>query len=291
MASQITVKVHPLVLMTMVDSYERRSRKAGAKDQALGTLLGFYEKNAIQVTDCYAIPFRVSTSGMPEIDDAFNKEMYAAARRTTPSEQIVGWFYTVSDLPNICEQFHIYYSHVVNALNVRRDQPPIILLTLDVNFSEAAKGALPVRAFMRSECGIPKVSNHARIFQPLRVELDGFPGENVALDLIMKGLDSKSRETALDVGLNPIASSIDQVIQWLERHLKYVDEILASDESKADPIVGRKLMEVVNTAATLLPQDKRENLTMNSLRDYMMISYLSNLTKTQLAVEERMIKN
>lgn len=82
----------------------------------------------------------------------------------------------------------------------------------------------------------------------------------------MKGLDSKSRETALDVGLNPIAGSVDQVIEWLERHLKYVDDILASDESKADPTVGRKLMEVVNTAATLLPQDKRENLTMNSLR-------------------------
>lgn len=149
MASQLTVKVHPLVLMTMVDSYERRSRIA--KDQALGTLLGYYEKNSIQVTDCYAIPFRVSATGMPEIDDAYNKEMYNAARRTTPSEQIVGWFYTVSDLPNICEQFHIYYSHVVSAVNVRRDQPPIILLTLDVNFNEAAKGKLPVRAFMRFE--------------------------------------------------------------------------------------------------------------------------------------------
>lgn len=49
MASTLTVKVHPVVFMTMVDSYERRSQKAGLNNRALGTLLGFYEKNVVQV--------------------------------------------------------------------------------------------------------------------------------------------------------------------------------------------------------------------------------------------------
>ncbi|VDM50337.1 unnamed protein product [Toxocara canis] len=49
MASTLTVKVHPVVYLTIVDAYERRSNKPGANDKALGTLLGFYEKNAIQV--------------------------------------------------------------------------------------------------------------------------------------------------------------------------------------------------------------------------------------------------
>ena len=47
MASPLSVKVHPLVLLTMVDSYERRSKKGTTKDQALGTLMGFYENNVI----------------------------------------------------------------------------------------------------------------------------------------------------------------------------------------------------------------------------------------------------
>lgn len=149
MASPLTVKIHPLVLLTMIDSYERRSKKAGANNQALGTLLGFYEKNAIQVTDCYAIPFRFQKGAPPEVDDTFNKEMYHATRRTTPSEQMVGWFLTVSELTDVCDQFHIYYSSVVNKLSVRRDQPPIILLTLDVNFTDCEKGKLPIRAFTR----------------------------------------------------------------------------------------------------------------------------------------------
>lgn len=49
MASPLIVKVHPVVFMTMVDSYERRSVRAGMNDRALGTLLGFYEKNVVQV--------------------------------------------------------------------------------------------------------------------------------------------------------------------------------------------------------------------------------------------------
>ena len=49
MASPLTVKVHPVVFMTMVDSYERRSTRAGMNDRALGTLLGFYEKGVVQV--------------------------------------------------------------------------------------------------------------------------------------------------------------------------------------------------------------------------------------------------
>ena len=49
MASTLTVKVHPVVYLTIADAFERRSIKPGANDKELGTLLGFYEKNAIQV--------------------------------------------------------------------------------------------------------------------------------------------------------------------------------------------------------------------------------------------------
>ncbi len=41
MASTMTVKVHPVVYLTIVDAFERRSNKEGANDKALGTLLGW----------------------------------------------------------------------------------------------------------------------------------------------------------------------------------------------------------------------------------------------------------
>jgi translation initiation factor 3 subunit F len=107
----------------------------------------------------------------------------------------------------------------------------------------------------------------------------------------MKGVYSNTRETVLDVGLNPIADGVDQMIQWLERILKYVDEVLAKDELPEDSTIGRRLNEIVDTAATLLQSDKRDNLIKNSLRDYTMISYLANLTNAQLALEDPVIKS
>lgn len=60
MASNLTVKIHPVVYMSIVDAYERKSSsnigrtvnmRADGKPEgrALGTLLGFYEKNVVQV--------------------------------------------------------------------------------------------------------------------------------------------------------------------------------------------------------------------------------------------------
>lgn len=69
----LTVKVHPVVCMTIVDAFERRINRQN--DRALGTLLGFYEKNAVQITNCYSIPFR-ETNETQDIDDLFNKQMW-----------------------------------------------------------------------------------------------------------------------------------------------------------------------------------------------------------------------
>lgn len=40
MASSLTCRVHPVVLFTVADSYERRSAKKGSHDKAIGVLLG-----------------------------------------------------------------------------------------------------------------------------------------------------------------------------------------------------------------------------------------------------------
>lgn len=67
--------------------------------------------------------------------------------------------------------------------------------------------------------------------------------------------------------------------------------------------MGRQLMDIVNTAATHMQTEKLDSLVKNSLRvcvtqsflvynslkDYIMISYLANMAKTQLNVHERMV--
>ncbi|KAF8364049.1 eif-3.F, partial [Pristionchus pacificus] len=292
MASFLTVKVHPVVYLTIVDSYERRARQtkqgAPANDKALGTLMGFYEKGAVQVTNCFAIPFNENTDE-PELDDSFNMAMVQMLKRAAPTEQPVGWFYTSSELTNVCIPYHDYYNRIVADFANKKDTPPVILLTLDTTFTED-KHRMPIRAFQRSKAGIPgNREPHCAIFNPLRVELDAFPAEFTALKLIQKGMDDKSREIRLESGLEQLERSTGEIVAWLERIEKYVDEVLSREEEPADATMGRTLMEIVNTAATHMQSDKLDSLVKNSLRDYMMISYLSQLTKTQLQLHDKLV--
>lgn len=250
--------------------------------------MGFYEKDAVQVTNCFAIPFSELRDDL-EIDDSFNQQMIQMLKRAAPTEQPVGWFYTSSDLSSNCLTYHDYYNRIINEVS-RKESPPLILLTLDTTFSSVDdKYRIPMRAYLRTLAGIPRARDpHCAIFNPLRVELDAFPGECVAMQLIENALDSRRREVTMENGLEQLERSIAQIIEWLERLLEYVNEVTSRDELPADATMGRRLMDIVNTAATHMQTEKLDSLVKNSLRDYMMISYLANLTTTQLQVHERM---
>lgn len=51
----VDVKVHPTVLFSVVDSYERRNEKM---TRVVGTLLGTNIQGNIEVTDCFVVPHR-----------------------------------------------------------------------------------------------------------------------------------------------------------------------------------------------------------------------------------------
>ncbi|CAG9540802.1 unnamed protein product [Cercopithifilaria johnstoni] len=293
MASTLTVKVHPVVYLTIVDAFERRSNKPGANDKALGTLMGFYEKNAIQVTNCYAIPFREQKEDTPELDDGFNQTMLMMMKRATPSEQPVGWFYTNADLSIHCLPYHDYYNRLISESSAKKEPPPVILLTVDTTFNSPDKNyRMPVRAYLRIKAGIPGTRDpHCAIFNPLKVEFDAFPGEGVALSLVQGGTaySNKQREVVLESGLEQLEKSTSEMVIWLERLLKYVNEMLEKPELPVDSSFGRRMMDIVSSAATQISDEKLDVLVKTSLRDYMMISYLASLTKTQLSLQERLV--
>jgi len=295
MASTMTVKVHPVVYLTIVDAFERRSNKEGANDKALGTLLGFYEKNAVQVTNCYAIPFSEQKDEAPELDDGFNQQMLHMMKRASPTEGPVGWFYTNADLSVHCLSYHDYYNRLIGEqhASAKKESPPVILLTVDTTFSTIDSGAarMGVKAYIRTKAGIPGSREpHCAIFNPIKVEIESFPAESVALNLIQSGTESKQREVRLPGGIEQLHRSTEQMLDWVERLQTYVDQVLAG-KVEMDAALGRKLMELVTSASSQLQPSKFENLIKNSMRDYMMISYLAQLAKTQLTLHERMISS
>lgn len=55
--ANVTVKVHPVVLLQICDAYLRRNDK---QDRVIGTLLGTASEGTVNVSRCYVVPHNES---------------------------------------------------------------------------------------------------------------------------------------------------------------------------------------------------------------------------------------
>ena len=57
MAAIEKVYIHPVVLFSIVDSFERRNEDA---KRVIGTLLGVTDKNSVEIRNCFGVPHNES---------------------------------------------------------------------------------------------------------------------------------------------------------------------------------------------------------------------------------------
>lgn len=88
------VVVHPLVLLSVVDHYNRAAKDT--KKRVVGMLLGSVSKGVVDVTNSFAVPFEEDDKD-PNIwflDHSFKEQMFAMFKKVNASEKLVGWYST-----------------------------------------------------------------------------------------------------------------------------------------------------------------------------------------------------
>lgn len=88
--------------------------------------------------------------------------------------------------------------------------------------------------------------------------------------------------------MDNLEQSIIQVQAMLERVSTYVDSVLAGTVP-ANNTVGRYLMNTVSVVPKVDPVEF-EKMFNSHLQDLLMVIYLANMTRTQLAVAKRLEK-
>lgn len=80
--SNVSVKVHPVVLFSICDAYTRRKEN---QDRVIGTLLGVVVDNVIEVKHCYTVPHTESSEQVrptrPAVDGDLPRRRWASASR------------------------------------------------------------------------------------------------------------------------------------------------------------------------------------------------------------------
>ncbi|KAK7850219.1 26s proteasome non-atpase regulatory subunit 7 like protein a [Quercus suber] len=88
------VIVHPLVLLSIVDNYNRVAKDT--RKRVVGVLLGSTFKGTVDVTNSYAVPFEEDDRD-PSIwflDHNYHESMFSMFKRINAKEHVVGWYST-----------------------------------------------------------------------------------------------------------------------------------------------------------------------------------------------------
>merc|ERR1712032_35064 len=141
-------------------------------------------------------------------------------------------------------------------------------------------GRVTMKAYVFVPLGVPGATSGS-MFTPVQVELVASEPEIAGLDLLNKTKFSKVRTVEPMPELTKVADAGDagSVIQYVEAVLDGTEE--------PDNSVGRALNDMVQSVPKMDP-DQFEVMLNSNMRDLLMVVYLSQMTKTQLQLNEKL---
>jgi len=271
------VIVHPLVLLHVLDHHSRRQEASG---RVIGTLLGRRDGRTVEVTNCFAVP-HAERGEEVAIGKDYNKQMLALHMKTNRKEQIVGWYASaalseedegpdlIADTSSLIHEFYAAES----------EEGDPIHLVVDTRLKE---DAVTVRAY-RSTPVMVQGEPLANLFHELRLTMEATEPESICLNKMVTG--GKMADSPVD-GQEPLLVSMEKLYSLLETASNYVDAVVEG-KIPPDAELGRQVANTLAAVPRIRPEvfDKLFN---DSLQDLLMVTYLSNITRTQLLVAEKL---
>ncbi|CAO3572086.1 unnamed protein product [Mortierella alpina] len=283
--------VNPLVFFSVLDHYLRRN---AGQDRVIGTLLGVRSEDGteVEIKGCY--PSLISSPrtriqpsecdrgsledrSSVEVDMEYHRTMFDLHKQVNPKEVIVGWYATGADLNSYSALIHDFYQKEVSSF-------PAVHLTMDTALTNERLG---VKTYISAPVGITSKADNC-MFIPIPCDVKYFKAERAGLELLANAKSSESGSTTLLSDMDNLERSVIEVQKMLERVSEYVDAVLAGSVP-ANNTVGRYLMDTVSVVPKV-DAGEFEKMFNSHLQDLLMVIYLANMTRTQLAVAKRLEK-
>ncbi|MDP2437918.1 MAG: eukaryotic translation initiation factor 3 subunit F [archaeon] len=272
------VIVHPVVFLSILDHYLRRDAE---QHRVIGTLLGSVSSggSVIELTNCFAVPHSDTNSEIGSLDMGHHREMLQLYEKTNPNEVLVGWYSTGSEIDKQSIYYHNFYRRELQ-------HPSPVLLTLDTNLRN--KENMDMAAYISHSLRISDAHDISlgASFERLDMTISTFDSSALGLDVLLQPSPSlHAPHTSLLSDIASLRDNFSRVLELLDDVTEYVDLVIAG-KIPADPKIGRFLEKTVSALPQINP-DGFHQMFNNSIQDILMVVYLANLTRTQLALTER----
>lgn len=205
--------MHPIVLLSIVDHYNRLAKGSKKDKWVVGTLLGEYEKGVLNVTNCFAIPFE-DDEDIWFVDHIYHEEMYMMFRKINSKEKIVGWYSSgptirKSDI-EINEKFWNYNTN------------PVFVVA---KVQEADQLSIPTEAYSSIQ-EVNEEGQLVRNFIHIPSSIEATEAEQIGVEHLLRDIKNVSvGDLSMQVsdkirGLKALVTKIDEMRLYLEAVLK-----------------------------------------------------------------------
>jgi len=264
------VVVHPLVLLSVVDHYNRVV--GGAKNRrVVGILLGEMDKSGrVDVTNSYAVPFdEEDRTGIWFLDHNYHERMVAMFKKVNAREKVVGWYSTGPKIKSNDLAVHEV---------LRNYNPNPVYVIVDVR--PQASG-IPTKAYVTVEELSEDGKENRMAFQHKSSTIGALEAEEVGVEHLLRDVK--------DASVNTLSSSVEEKINSLKslgKHIKEMEDYLQAVTDGKLPVnhtIIHQMQDIFNLLPNLDVEDMVRSFSVAS-NDMMLVIYLSSLIRSVIAL-------
>ncbi|EER00836.1 26s proteasome regulatory subunit 7, psd7, putative [Perkinsus marinus ATCC 50983] len=264
-----TVVVHPIVLLSIVDHYNRAAR--GTARRVVGTLLGQMLDGKLHVTNSFALPFEEDLRD-PQVwfvDHNYHEKMYAMFKKVSQKEVVVGWY---SSGPRIKPS-----DLAINEI-FRRYCPEPVFLIMDVT----GGNNFPMQAYYSAEEASADPLTR-RTFVHLPSVVGAFEAEEVGVEHLLRDIRTQSTST-LATRVESKMNALKTLVVKINEIAQYLGQVI---DGKLPP--NAQIIYNLQNIFNYLPGDSQEDVELMrsfnvETNDSMLCIYLGSILRATVAL-------
>ena len=268
-SNAVETNVEPNVLFSIIDHYSRRDE---GKDFVIGTLLGTEENGVVTICTAFPVP-HLELEDQMALKHDFHATMLNLHRRVDAKQTVVGWYSTGEAINANTTLFHEFYGSEC-------ERPVHLLLDLGVHGRK-----MSAKAYTSSGLTLG-ATRLGTAFSEIKLTVLNGESDRAGIANLLKMTGAAAGASAGGVELEPVEATVKKLLRTLEGVVDYVDKV-AQGAQTAEPETVRLLQQLV-AAAPRLPATSFEKMFNTQVQDMLTIVYLANLTRTQLALAEKL---
>ncbi|KAI9293212.1 26S proteasome regulatory particle non-ATPase subunit8 [Neoconidiobolus thromboides FSU 785] len=263
------VIVHPLVLLSVVDHYNRSAKNT--RKRVVGILLGQFDGGQVNVANSFAVPFEEDEKD-PSVwflDHNYVENMDAMFRKVNAKEKMIGWYHTGPKLRSS--------DLMINDLFKRYTSNPVLII-VDVKPTTAT---IPINAYFSVEEILQDGKSASKTFTHIPSSIGAEEAEEIGVEHLLRDI----KDNAVGSLSTRLTGQV-RSLQGLHNRLTEISNYIKRVEEGALP-PNQAILTNLQTIFSLLPNIDLGAIATSITRktnDHALLIYLASLVRSIIAL-------